>query len=357
MRSYFSQFGTVTRLRLSRNKKTGNSKHYAFIEFADSEVAKIVAETMNNYLLFNHILRCKTVPRDDLEFIEKLFKGSGKKFKPRPGAKLHQRVLERKRTEEQWGKELVKETSKRRSINQRMKNKGIDYEYEAPEVRKAEPEPMEIDDVPIVAAKEAPATVTEETVVLAATKEPALGKVTSEKKGKNSKKGKKNTAEVVAEEPITVVTLGKEILEKAAPGKGKKGKKEEKKGITEAASTSVVDKPITKEGVPETVATEKRKGRKGKIAAEAPLKETAAEVIPERRRGKRGRKEVAEQVVEKVAEETVEAVTEDDGIDEVEVQATIKKAKSKSMAKSPAKAKSPAGKVVKKSVPKKKSKA
>ncbi|XP_018413591.1 PREDICTED: MKI67 FHA domain-interacting nucleolar phosphoprotein [Nanorana parkeri] len=43
LREYFGQFGTVTRLRLSRSKKTGNSKGYAFIEFECEEVAKIVA--------------------------------------------------------------------------------------------------------------------------------------------------------------------------------------------------------------------------------------------------------------------------------------------------------------------------
>lgn len=35
LRKYFSQFGEITRLRLSRNRKTGNSKHYGFIEFSD----------------------------------------------------------------------------------------------------------------------------------------------------------------------------------------------------------------------------------------------------------------------------------------------------------------------------------
>ena len=34
MRAYFSQFGAITQLRLARNKKTGKSQHYAFIEFA-----------------------------------------------------------------------------------------------------------------------------------------------------------------------------------------------------------------------------------------------------------------------------------------------------------------------------------
>nr|GAT60872.1 predicted protein [Mycena chlorophos] len=63
-KAYFTQFGNVTRLRISRNKKTGKSKHYGFIEFDSSSVAQIVAETMDNYLLLGHILRCKVIPKD-----------------------------------------------------------------------------------------------------------------------------------------------------------------------------------------------------------------------------------------------------------------------------------------------------
>ena len=58
MRKYFSQFGTVTRLKLFRSKKTGRSRGFAFLEFQFSEVAAIVAETMNNYLMFNKLLKC-----------------------------------------------------------------------------------------------------------------------------------------------------------------------------------------------------------------------------------------------------------------------------------------------------------
>lgn len=61
MQGYFSQFGDVKQLRLSRNKKTGASKHYAFIEFESEDVAKIVAETMDNYLLFGKLLQCKYI--------------------------------------------------------------------------------------------------------------------------------------------------------------------------------------------------------------------------------------------------------------------------------------------------------
>jgi len=44
MNGFFSQFGNVTRLRLARNKKTGNSRHFAFIEFDNPQVAQIVAQ-------------------------------------------------------------------------------------------------------------------------------------------------------------------------------------------------------------------------------------------------------------------------------------------------------------------------
>jgi nucleolar protein 15 len=59
MKAYFSQFGEILNLRLSRNKKTGASKHYAFIKFANPAVAEIVVETMHNYLLSNRLLQCK----------------------------------------------------------------------------------------------------------------------------------------------------------------------------------------------------------------------------------------------------------------------------------------------------------
>ena len=39
--------------------QTGNSKGYAFVEFASEDVAKIVADTMNNYLFGERLLQCK----------------------------------------------------------------------------------------------------------------------------------------------------------------------------------------------------------------------------------------------------------------------------------------------------------
>jgi nucleolar protein 15 len=40
---------------LSRSKKTGKAKHYAFLEFHHAAVAKIAAEAMNGYFLFTQV--------------------------------------------------------------------------------------------------------------------------------------------------------------------------------------------------------------------------------------------------------------------------------------------------------------
>ena len=85
MRGYFSQFGEVSRLRLSRNKKTGKSKHYAFVEFKHPEVAEIVAESMNNYLLFESVLKVRLMTEEECH--PEIWKGANRKFKQVPWQK------------------------------------------------------------------------------------------------------------------------------------------------------------------------------------------------------------------------------------------------------------------------------
>ncbi|KMP08449.1 MKI67 FHA domain-interacting nucleolar phosphoprotein [Coccidioides immitis RMSCC 2394] len=92
MRAYFSQFGDITRLRMSRNRTTGRSKHYGYIEFASESVAKIVADTMDNYLMFGHILKCKFVPQDQLH--PETFKCANRRFKSVPWNQIEKKQLE-----------------------------------------------------------------------------------------------------------------------------------------------------------------------------------------------------------------------------------------------------------------------
>ncbi|KAF6115280.1 nucleolar protein interacting with the FHA domain of MKI67 [Phyllostomus discolor] len=125
IRAYFSQFGTVTRFRLSRSKKTGNSKGYAFVEFESEDVAKIVAETMNNYLFGERLLKCHFMPPEKVH--EELFREWHIPFKKPsyPAVKRYNQnrtLLQKLRMEERFKK-------KEKLLRKRLAKKGIDYNF------------------------------------------------------------------------------------------------------------------------------------------------------------------------------------------------------------------------------------
>ncbi|NXP21316.1 MK67I protein, partial [Scytalopus superciliaris] len=117
--------GTVTRLRLSRSKKTGASKGYAFIEFESDDVAKIVADTMNNYLFSERLLKCQFLPPEKVH--DSLFKDCDRMFrKPsQPAVRRYNRVrslLEKAR----MTKRLLR---KERLLRKRLADKGLQYDF------------------------------------------------------------------------------------------------------------------------------------------------------------------------------------------------------------------------------------
>ncbi|XP_046381939.1 MKI67 FHA domain-interacting nucleolar phosphoprotein-like [Haliotis rufescens] len=125
MESFFSQFGKVTRLRMARSKRTGNSRGYAFVEFASEEVAKIVADTMNNYLMFEKLLKCAFLPKEKVH--EALFKGCNRKFK-RP--KSHVNAIQRHNAVKSKAKQLTlarKTLSKQKKCFSKLAELGIDF--------------------------------------------------------------------------------------------------------------------------------------------------------------------------------------------------------------------------------------
>ncbi|EHN00551.1 Nop15p [Saccharomyces cerevisiae x Saccharomyces kudriavzevii VIN7] len=77
---YFAQFGDLREVRLARNKKTGNSRHYGFLEFVNKEDALVAQESMNNYLLMGHLLQVRLLPKDakNREVIQIQEKGFGR---------------------------------------------------------------------------------------------------------------------------------------------------------------------------------------------------------------------------------------------------------------------------------------
>ncbi|ODH25674.1 hypothetical protein ACO22_05165 [Paracoccidioides brasiliensis] len=134
MRAYFSQFGPITRLRLSRNRTTGRSKHFAFIEFASSSVAQIVADTMDNYLMFGHILKCKFVPQENVH--PQLWKGANRRFKKTPWNAIERRRLDAGKTRVQWARKIKQEEARRVARVEKMKELG--YEFEMPVLKGVE---------------------------------------------------------------------------------------------------------------------------------------------------------------------------------------------------------------------------
>ncbi|KAL2081014.1 hypothetical protein ACEWY4_022867 [Coilia grayii] len=125
LRAYFQQFGTILRMRLSRSKKTGGSKGYAYIEFDCDEVAKIVAETMNNYLMGERLIQCHVIPLEKVH--PKLFVGCNKAFK-KPSQPAVSRY-NKKHSQEELEKTKTKLLRKEAKLRKRLAAEGIDYDF------------------------------------------------------------------------------------------------------------------------------------------------------------------------------------------------------------------------------------
>ncbi|XP_008069283.1 MKI67 FHA domain-interacting nucleolar phosphoprotein [Carlito syrichta] len=131
--TYFSQFGTVTRLKLSRSTRTGQSKGYAFVEFESEDVAKIVAETMNNYLFGERLLQCQLMPPEKIH--PGLFAGWNTSFK-QPSCPAVARY-NRKRTLKQNLRMEERFKKKEKLLRKKLAEKGIDYDFPSLILQKA----------------------------------------------------------------------------------------------------------------------------------------------------------------------------------------------------------------------------
>ncbi|KAI8069353.1 hypothetical protein BC940DRAFT_297543 [Gongronella butleri] len=125
MIKYFQQFGDILKIRISKNKK-GQSRHYGFVQFASKEVAEIVADTMNNYLIDGRLLQVQVIPTT--QHHDKMFdqqkKTSELGFLKRTANKRNKdqdvkQYLKR-------AEKLVQTENKKRNA---LKSKGIDYDF------------------------------------------------------------------------------------------------------------------------------------------------------------------------------------------------------------------------------------
>lgn len=150
MKKFFAQFGKVTRLRISRSKKNAKSKGYGFVEFEQESVAKIVAETMQGYLLFDKTLVCHLLPKEKQHPM--LFKGYRRRMVNSEGVrrKKHIQAVNDRPTVEVDGEMLPRHTQRQADRRKRsgkklaavLANLGVEYDLDgANEVRGAKASP------------------------------------------------------------------------------------------------------------------------------------------------------------------------------------------------------------------------
>jgi len=196
MNGFFSQFGNVSRLRLSRNKKTGKSKHYAFIEMESAEVAQVVAETMDKYFLSGQQLQCHIIPSDKVH--ERMFAGAGRKFRPIPWRTVARKRHNAPKSAEQREAQTARLSAKTAKKRKQMEELGIEYDFvgygEAGAAAASEPAPAK---KAKKAKAKAKAVAVEDETPKSAKKTPAKAsaaakvKKTPGTKGKSSKKSSK----------------------------------------------------------------------------------------------------------------------------------------------------------------------
>ena len=139
MREYFKQFGNVKRLRLSRNKKTGKSKNFAFVEFEHPEVADIVASTHNNMLMCDRAIKCAIVPKNKQH--PKLWRGADEKFVPHNFKHAAKEAANSKRSQAQEQARLKKLLKKEQAKRKKLDSLGIELDFKGYEGLVAENKP------------------------------------------------------------------------------------------------------------------------------------------------------------------------------------------------------------------------
>jgi nucleolar protein 15 len=125
---FLNQFGAVKRCRVSRSTKTGRSRGYAFVDFVDPEVARIVAETMSGYFLLEKRLVCHLLPNDrakhELMFAKprQILSKADKQKKARAEVNKH-------RTAEAMKGITAKLVKREEMKRKKLASLGIDYDF------------------------------------------------------------------------------------------------------------------------------------------------------------------------------------------------------------------------------------
>jgi len=130
LKAYFSQFGTVKNVRVSRSHRTGKSRGYGFIQFEDPFVAAVAADTMDKHRAFGRTLVCRVVPKENLD--ESMWKWSKFPFNKFNYANFKEKmrlIYNSKCSDEEYNEKLVKLLEQEKKLRQKIKDAGINYSF------------------------------------------------------------------------------------------------------------------------------------------------------------------------------------------------------------------------------------
>jgi nucleolar protein 15 len=125
LRKFYGQFGTISKLRLSRSTRTARSRGYAYIRFQLPEVAKIAVEATHNYIIAGKPIMAEVIEPEAVH--PELFKGHNRKFIDRRlivGSQIRKKHNSKRHMT--LGESTLEKDSERRS---KLEEAGVEYEY------------------------------------------------------------------------------------------------------------------------------------------------------------------------------------------------------------------------------------
>lgn len=134
LKDFFGQFGNITKIRVSRSKKTARSRGYAYLEVKGDtpgegkKIAEIAAKAMNKYMIFDRALDVKVVEETHRD----LFKHGNREWKFVPTQAMFRSKKNseaEEKTPEQRKARIEGLLQKEKEKRDRLKELEIDYTF------------------------------------------------------------------------------------------------------------------------------------------------------------------------------------------------------------------------------------
>ena len=129
MRSFFGQFGPVSRVKVARAPKSSRSRGYGWVQFKDPNVAGIACKAMDGYMMHRKKLVVRVLSPEQVG--PRLFRNSKRKLLPSRRPQIHKAQVNAEMTEERREKLIKANERKEKKRNAKFAELGIDYQFGA----------------------------------------------------------------------------------------------------------------------------------------------------------------------------------------------------------------------------------